>query len=153
MALGSDGPGGGSDTTELPWRHGGLRKYQSLTGGDLPLGTGGMGGTVHSGQWTQQSISYEHHRGHLEGGNGRCQAMADQIYLLAHMGLSLGTPWNSLRVLAGGWRHHISRCRWKALQYELLPIMFHSKERVMRFGKTKTTNSTESQNVWGWMET
>ena len=36
-----------------------------------------------------------------QGGDGRCQVVADQIYLLAHLGLSLGALWNSLKGLAG----------------------------------------------------
>lgn len=52
------------------------------------------------------------------------------------MGLSLGTPWNSLKGLAGGWRRCISRWR-KALQDGLLPIMLHSKERVRGSGEPK----------------
>lgn len=69
-----------------------MRKCQGPAGGGSPLGITGIAEAMSPGQQTQQSISSEHHRGRPEGENGRCQAIADQIYLLAHMGLSLGTP-------------------------------------------------------------
>ena len=144
MVPGSDGAGESSDTTELPWRPWGSEKISGLDRGACLWA---LGGATTPNQWIQQSISYKHHRGHLKGGDGRCQVVADQIYLLAHMGLSLGTLWNSLKDLAGSWRHCISRCGWKALQYGLLPIALHSEERVKEFGETKRTNSAESQNM------
>lgn len=77
------GPGGHSDSTGLGG-HEDLREFQGQREMVCLWALGAVNKITSPSPGAAQRAS--------GWGNGRCQVTADQIYLLAHMGLSLGTP-------------------------------------------------------------